>query len=354
MTTSLHSSKAKYNNNGNNNGNNNNIDILLKHLIAGVSGGLASTAVLYPLELIKIRMQVIDSKDRGAYKNINSSIRYIYSRQGIHGFYRGLSPAIVASSGSWGGYFYFYELSKKRKLKNNNSNKDFNSKLGVFDHLTSGVEAGAILVCLFNPIWLVKTRLALQDDVVVNKITNKYSGIIDTLKTIVKEEGVLGLYKGIVPALLLTSHGAIQFASYEWLKSANIRYIQSKQISKKKGLDNSNMLDNKDTIQDQHPIVSMLIGGTSKIVASVVTYPYQVIKSRLQQRDEVVEMANNKHQFKPKYKGFLDCFVKIWNFEGVPGFFRGIFPNLAKVAPGAGVTFLVYEEVMKGLHKIDR
>jgi solute carrier family 25 folate transporter 32 len=45
------------------------------------------------------------------------------------------------------------------------------------------------------------------------------STTLDAFSKIVQAEGMLGLYKGIVPALFLTSHGAIQFASYEFMKS---------------------------------------------------------------------------------------------------------------------------------------
>lgn len=72
----------------------------------------------------------------------------------------------------------------------------------------AGVEAGCLLVLIFNPFWVVKTRLALQG--AETGLQRRYTGMTDALKTIFKEEGFRGLYKGLVPALFLTSHGAIQ------------------------------------------------------------------------------------------------------------------------------------------------
>lgn len=72
------------------------------------------------------------------------------------------------------------------------------------------MEAGVLLVFLFNPLWVLKTRMALQGAEVEAAGQRKYSGLLEGLRVIVREEGVRGLYKGLVPALLLTSHGAIQ------------------------------------------------------------------------------------------------------------------------------------------------
>jgi solute carrier family 25 folate transporter 32 len=201
------------------------------------------------------------------------------------------------------------------------------AKLGAVDHFLAGTEAGAILVFIFNPLCLVKTRLALQGSSLNanTEVTGikKYTGMIDALVTIVKEEGFLGLYKGVVPALFLTSHGAVQFSTYETLKSWSESHRQPK--------------------EQQPPWVSVVIGGVSKVVASTITYPYQVIKSRLQQRAIL-------NQGPPKYSGMIDCIFKIWRNEGVFGFFKGVVPNVIKVVPSAAVTFLVYEETMKLLH----
>ena len=291
--------------------------------MAGTLGGLVSTVALYPLELIKTRMQVTElgrglrAAQQNPYGSIIGSLRVVVTHEGVRGLYKGVTPAIIASSGSWGGYFFFYEQAKARKLRTSGQ------KLRTVDHLTAGVEAGSILVLLFNPLWLVKTRLALQGADSASRPGGAYKGIFDALRTIVREEGLPGLYKGVVPALLLTSHGAIQFAVYEWLKSLVVSHSSNQQQQQ----------------QQQPAWISVLIGGASKIVASTATYPSQVVKSRLQQRDGSPTTK--------RYEGLVDCVLKISRQEGLAGFFRGVLPNALKVAPSAALTFVVYEELIK-------
>ena len=183
------------------------------------------------------------------------------------------------------------------------------------------------MVFLTNPFWLIKTRLQIQGQKPDGK---KYKGFIDALITIPKEEGLLGLYKGIIPALLLTSHGAIQFAVYEYLKSWSAQF-------RSPGTDT------------QPPLVSLLVGGVSKIIAATLTYPYQVVKARLQQREALpaIEQVARGRKTKAKYSGTFDCLWKIWQNEGLRGYFKGLIPNVLRVAPSAALTLLIYEECLK-------
>jgi solute carrier family 25 (mitochondrial folate transporter), member 32 len=87
--------------------------------------------------------------------------------------------------------------------------------LASHHHTLAALEAGMLTVCITNPLWLIKTRMQLQSQ---NHASN-YRGMVHAFTTVVKQEGFLGLYKGIVPALALTSHGAVQFTAYERMKS---------------------------------------------------------------------------------------------------------------------------------------
>lgn len=70
----------------------------------------------------------------------------------------------------------------------------------------------------------------------------------------------------------------------------------------------------------------------SKVFAGCVTYPYQVLRSRLQTYDAHLV-----------YRGAGDAIAQIWAREGVAGFYKGLGPNLFRVLPSTWVTFLVYE-----------
>lgn len=89
------------------------------------------TGALYPLELIKTRMQVIND-NTGTYRSLTKAFGQVVRNEGIKGLYQGVGPALFAASGSWGGYFYFYERSKERKQI---QLADEGLVLGTMDHV---------------------------------------------------------------------------------------------------------------------------------------------------------------------------------------------------------------------------
>ena len=77
-----------------------------------------------------------------------------------------------------------------------------------------------------------------------------------------------------------------------------------------------------------------VISGASKLLALSATYPYQVVRSRIQ---------NNATAH--LYPSIPACVARTWREEGVRGFYRGLGTNLVRVLPGTCVTFVVYENL---------
>ena len=76
----------------------------------------------------------------------------------------------------------------------------------------------------------------------------------------------------------------------------------------------------------------------SKLMAAFITYPYQVVRTRLQNTES-------------KYIGSFDCVKKIYKLEGGIGFYKGLTPNLIRVVPATMITFVVYENLSHYLLK---
>lgn len=199
----------------------------LAPLLAGVSGGAASTVLLYPLDLIKVRLQVNEdprSRNRAtpSIQRLSSwqAFRVIVRHEGVIGLYQGLVPAVIGSAVSWGGYFFVYE-GLKREYRHVVFNSSPSRPLNSLENFSMACLAGAVMVGLTNPVWLIKTRMQLQMKHAAKECrmkTKPYSGMLDAGRTIVLEEGFSALYKGSGPALLLVSHGGVQFVVYEFLK----------------------------------------------------------------------------------------------------------------------------------------
>jgi len=284
-----------------------------EHLVAGVGGGLVSTLMLHPLDLLKIRFAVHDGQKsnlRPSYSGLKSAVQQIVGESGLRGLYAGITPNLVGAGSAWGFYFYFYNALKSYAQQGNSS-----SQLPASSHLLAASSAGVLTLTMTNPVWVVKTRLCLQQT--GSSIASPaYKGLSDALVKIWRAEGLAGLYAGFIPGLAGVSHGAVQFCVYEEMK---------------------NMYNNS----LNQPINSKLgtreyltFAALSKLVAALATYPYQVVRARLQD--------SLSHQ---KYQGATDCVTKIYRLEGYRGFYKGLSPNLLRVVPATMITFLVYENL---------
>eukprot|EP00299_Pterocystis_sp_00344_P013337 c6525_g1_i1.p1 GENE.c6525_g1_i1~~c6525_g1_i1.p1 ORF type:complete len:297 (+),score=48.08 c6525_g1_i1:47-892(+) len=277
-------------------------------MVAGIVGGMVSTSLLFPLDVIKSRYQIRTSHNAPIFH----TLKQIIASEGVLALYQGLFPGLLAASVSWGGYLFFYERAKARQ-------RTTTENLHSGHHIAAGFEAGIIMVFFTNPLWLIKTRMQLQQ--FQKQQSNpgiRYTGLGHALRTIIKDEGVLGLYRGVIPALVLTSHGVVQFTVYEKLKLTQPK---------------------NHALQAAHTFV---IGGLSKIIAACITFPYQVVKTRIMQRNSPYEGRNDLIRS-------VQCIRMTWKQERIWGFFRGCWPNALRVAPSASVTFLCYEETMKFL-----
>ncbi|KAI1901934.1 hypothetical protein AGOR_G00039530 [Albula goreensis] len=282
-----------------------------ENLAAGLSGGVVSTMVLHPLDLVKIRFAVSDGLAlRPKYDGMVHCMKSIWQLEGIRGLYQGVTPNIWGTGASWGLYFFFYNAIKAFNQEGRQS------ELSAAEHLVSAAQAGVLTLCLTNPVWVTKTRLVLQYN--ADPSRKQYKGMLDALIKIYRHEGIPGLYRGFVPGLIGTSHAALQFMVYEELKRDYNKY---KKMPSEAQLTPSEYIG---------------MAAVSKIFAVATTYPYQVVRARLQDEHNT-------------YNGVLDVIRRTWRNEGAVGFYKGMVPNLIRVTPACCITFVVYENVSRFL-----
>ncbi|KAL6719583.1 mitochondrial FAD carrier protein flx1 [Lecanora helva] len=291
--------------------------------VAGLTAGIASTVSLLatkilnvsmgsrlglaniyvqliaqPLDLIKTRLQV----DRYASSSARI-VQSVYQVEGIRGFYRGCSVNILGNSASWSVYFVLYG-----KLKH--GIEASRGSLSYYDYFLASGIAGLLTALATNPIWVIKTRMLSRPW----GHAGAYTSMVDGGRQIFQSDGFRGFYRGLMPSLLGVSHGALQFMAYEQLK-------MYRADGRPRGQRDLTALD------------FLVLSGVAKVFAGSATYPYQVVRTRLQ-------MYDADHL----YRSTREVMVRVWKEEGMGGFYKGLGPNLLRVLPSTWVTFLAYEK----------
>ncbi|CAB3403994.1 unnamed protein product [Caenorhabditis bovis] len=279
-----------------------------ENLIGGFTGGIASTLVCHPFDLLKIRFSANEGNPlRPQYNGYADAVRKIVRAEGIRGLYQGLTPSLIGASLSWGLYFQWYYVIKETIQKYTPSGNE------NVDNLICGFLSGSAVMCITNPIWLTKTRLCLQYE---NRKAKQFDGMIDCMKQTVKQDGFNGLYRGFVPGIIGTTHGAIQFAIYNWMKDKRCEM---------RGIPKDSFLNHTDYL---------FFSASSKILATTMTFPYQVLRTRMQDHN-----AMNR--------GIWNTTMRTIHNEGIAGLWKGCIIANIRQLPAAIVTFITYENVKR-------
>jgi len=280
--------------------------------MAGAVAGISEILTMYPLDVVKTRVQLQDNTAKGAdrYNGMVDCFKKIIKNEGFSRLYRGIAAPIMmeapkratkfAANDEWGKIW-----------KNFFGQATMTPALSVL----TGASAGATESFVVVPFELVKIRL--QDK------ASKYNGMADVVKHIVKTDGVLGMYTGLESTL---------FRHIAW----NAGYFGV--IHQVKGA-----LPKAETKQGAivDDLIAGSIGGT---VGTILNTPFDVVKSRIQNTVKVPGVT-------PKYNWTIPSVALVAKEEGFGALYKGFVPKVLRLGPGGGILLVVFTAVIDAWKK---
>lgn len=279
---------------------------------AGGVAGAVSRTVVSPLERLKILFQ-IQSAGREEYKlSVGKGLMKMWKEEGWRGFMRGngtncirIVPYSAVQFGSYNFYKKFFEPVP-------------GGDMGSVRRLACGGAAGITSVFFTYPLDIIRTRLSIQSAsfaALHHSTRESLPGMWATMVTMYKTEGgILALYRGIIPTVAgVAPYVGLNFMTYELVR----QYFTPE--------------------GDKNPsaLRKLAAGAISGAVAQTCTYPFDVLRRRFQ----INTMSGMGYQ----YKSIFDAIRVIIAQEGVKGLYKGIVPNLLKVAPSMASSWLSFE-----------
>ncbi|TPX69239.1 hypothetical protein SpCBS45565_g02575 [Spizellomyces sp. 'palustris'] len=315
---------------------------VLVHFAAGGIGGTVGAAITCPLEVVKTRLQSSLYRSTEPTVSLRNPLRAIWvhtkgvvtllgmirRQEGIRALWKGLGPNLIGVVPARAIYFAVYSQGKHAFTIMNNGRET------PLVHMLSAASAGIATATCTNPIWLIKTRMQLQSENPQLKAAAKYRNSFHCLYLVLREEGIRGLYKGLSASFLGLTESTLQFVTYEYLKK---HWVEKRRLERLQALPVS---ERQTTFLSKTPsdwFDTFAAAAIAKLGAAIITYPHEVLRTRLRQTPENGIV---------KYKGLVQSAKLIYMEEGLGALYGGMAAHLMRVVPNAAILFFCYELVV--------
>ncbi|PVF99893.1 putative MRS4-protein of the mitochondrial carrier family [Serendipita vermifera] len=269
------------------------------HMLAGALAGISEHAVMFPVDSIKTRLQLLSPSPAAVYSGMSNAVARISSTEGLRTLWRGVASVIAGAGPAHAVQFGTLEAVKQMMEK----------REGTPTWVTTGVAGASAAItsdAVMTPFDVIKQRMQIHN--------SAFRSVITCARTIYRTEGLGAFYVSYPTTLLMTiPFTAVQFSVYD------------------------HTLDWINPTRSYDPMSHVTAGGIAGAVAAAVTTPLDVAKTLLQTRgtshDAEIRRAN----------GIRDAVKIIWRRDGLKGFARGLTPRVLTFVPSNALCWMSYE-----------
>ena len=335
--------------------------VLFNSFVAGALAGSLADLTVHPIDTINTRIKASSGK------YVGGSMAYTYRvvrTEGAGSLYKGIGPTVYQALPMNAVWFMTYEVSKKFGTEHCSPGYE------PLVHMGSGALGELLSAVLYVPFDVVKARMQLGDNphatsggIIQSK--SNYQGTFQGMSTILKTEGISGLYSGFKAVILADcTMQALQFMFYEKMKLVVLKNKHQREhlrhtgamalasnfttVSASRDVNandvNGDANDNDDDVSlDSKDI--FFCGSVSGATAAFLTNPIDTVTARLMTQGHGA-VAGGEAEL--KYSGVMQCAKSIVHEEGSGSLMRGWLPRTARFAVLGALTLVVYEQ-LRGL-----
>ncbi|KAL4785216.1 mitochondrial carrier domain-containing protein [Aspergillus varians] len=276
----------------------------------GGLAGMTATAVIQPIDMIKVRLQLAGEGVRtGPRPSAFGVARNIIASGKVSDLYTGLSAGLLRQAVYTTARLGFFDTFMKTLNKNAET---ANRKVTFAERAGAGLTAGGVAAMIGNPADLALVRMQ-SDGLKPVEARANYRSVVDALFRISKVEGVTALWAGAAPTVVRAM-------------SLNLGQLAFFAESKAQLKARTSLSANTQTF------AASAIAG---FFASFLSLPFDFVKTRLQKQQK------DPNTGRLPYKGMFDCARKVVQEEGWLRFYRGFGTYYVRIAPHAMVTLIV-------------
>lgn len=308
----------------------------IKFVGAGTAACIADL-ITFPLDTAKVRLQIQGEASESSvrYRGVFGTISTIARTEGPKSLYSGLVAGLQRQMSFASVRIGLYDSVKQFYTSGS-------EHVGVTARLLAGCTTGAMAVLLAQPTDVVKVRLQAQAK--CHGCAKRYTGTLHAYKTIAKEEGINGLWKGTAPNIARNAIvNCTELVTYDYIKEAILQStsLTGEPQAAKRPQGTSSVTVFGGVIPgfgsaDNLPCHFVSAFGAG-LCTTVFASPVDVVKTRY------MNAAIGQ------YSSVLNCAATMMTKEGPLAFYKGFMPSFLRLGSWNVVMFVTYEQLKRAL-----